>query len=65
MEDELRNRLDALEKKIDAAAHSAEQARRYVLWLVVGSLAVFLLPLVGLLFAIPAFLSTLDAISQI
>jgi hypothetical protein len=66
MEDqELRDRLTALEQKVDAAQRAAEQSRQYLVWLVIGSLAVFVLPLIGLLFAVPAFLSTFDALSQL
>lgn len=66
MEDqELRDRLTALERKADAAQHAAEQARQYLLWLIIGSVAVFILPLIGLLFAVPVFLSTFDALSQL
>lgn len=63
-ERELHDRLAVLEKKLDAVYRSAEQTRQYFLWLAVGSVLVFLLPLVGLVFAIPAFLSTLNSLSS-
>lgn len=64
MEDqELRDRLVALEKKIDAAYHASEQTRRYLLWTLIGSVAVFVLPLIGLVFAIPSFLSSYSQLS--
>lgn len=59
MEDqELRQKFEALEKKTEAVFQSAEKTRRYLLWALIGSAAAFLLPLVGLFFAIPSFLST-------
>lgn len=58
MDDELRLRLDGLEKKIDAVFISAEKTRRYILWTAVVSILVIVLPLVGLVFVIPSFLST-------
>ncbi len=59
MEDtELRQKLDALEKKIDDVYVSAEKTRKYFLGVIIVSVVAFVLPLVGLLFAIPTFLST-------
>jgi len=59
MEDlEIGKRIDALEKKIDAVYVSAEKTRKYFLTIIIVSVVVFVLPLVGLLFAIPSFLST-------
>lgn len=59
MEDtELRRKLDALEKKIDDVYVSAEKTRKYFLGVIVVSVVAFVLPLVGLVFAIPSLLST-------
>lgn len=64
MEDqELARRLDALEKKLDATYVSAEKTRKYFQIIVIVSVVAFVLPLVGLVFAIPSFLSTYSAIS--
>ena len=64
MEDpEIRQRLDALEKKIDAVYVSAEKTRKYFLTIIVVSVVAFVLPLIGLLFAIPSFLSSYSDIS--
>lgn len=58
MEDiEIRQRLDALEKKIDAVYTSAEKTRKYFLAVIVVSVVAFVLPLIGLVFAIPSFLA--------
>ncbi len=59
MEDqELRQKLDTLEQKIDAVYVSAEKTRKYFLGVIIVSVVAFVLPLVGLMFAIPSFLST-------
>ena len=64
MEDpEIRQRLDALEKKIDDVYVSADKTRKYFLTIIVVSVVPFVLPLIGLLFAIPAFLSSYGDIS--
>lgn len=58
-------RLDALEKKIDAVYTSAEKTRRYLLWTFIAGIVAFLLPLVGLLFAVPSFLSLYSGIGSL
>lgn len=60
MDPELQRQLTALEQKIDATFKSAEKTRKYLLWTMIASLAVIVLPLIGLLFAIPKFINTLD-----
>ena len=47
------------QKKIDAIYVSVEKTRKYFLWTLIITLVLFFLPLIGLLFAIPAFLNTL------
>ena len=66
MEDqELRQKLDALEQKINDVYASAEKTRKYFLTIIIVSVVLFVLPLVGLLFAIPSFLSTYSAIGSL
>ena len=63
MEDqELRQRLDALEQKINDVFASAEKTRKYFLNVIIISVVAFVLPLIGLFFAIPSFLSTYTSI---
>lgn len=50
-----------LELKIDATYAAANKTRRYLLWTLIISVAVIVLPLIGLAFAIPAFMSSLGA----
>ncbi len=58
MDPELQKRLDAMEQKLAAIYVSVEKTRKYFLVTLIVTGVAFVLPLVGLLFAIPAFLST-------
>jgi len=58
MDDELRARLDALEKKVDAAYLASEKVRKYLFWTGVVTIALVVLPAIGLVFVIPSFLSS-------
>jgi hypothetical protein len=51
-------RLALLEKKLDAIYVSVEKTRRYIFWTVVVTIALVVLPSIGLVFAIPQFVST-------
>ena len=59
MEQEILNRLQAQEELLQKVFISAEKTRKYFMWTLIGSVAVVLLPLVGLVFVIPTFLATL------
>ncbi len=63
MEQDIAQRLDALEKKIDATYVSAEKTRKYILWTGIITVATIVLPLIGLVFVIPWYLSTLQGLS--
>ncbi len=58
MEPELTQRLAVLEEKVDKMYSSVEKLRKYFLWTGVITLALFILPLIGLALAIPSFLNT-------
>ncbi len=61
MEDqELRQRFDAIEGKIDAVYRSAEKTRTYILWTAVVTIALIVLPAIGLVFAVPSLINTLN-----
>lgn len=57
----MEERILEIEKKVDAIYVSVEKTRKYFLWTLVLTLLFFFLPLIGLVFAIPFFLSTLTA----
>ena len=57
MQGESMKRLADLEAKIDAIYISVEKTRKYFMWTLIISVALFVLPLIGLVFAIPAFMN--------
>ena len=57
MENDTSAKLSALEAKIDAIYVSVEKTRKYFLWTMIITVALFVLPLIGLMFAIPAFVN--------
>lgn len=59
MDTELLEKLRAQDEKLDQIHQSVEKMRRYFLWTLIATLVTFFLPLIGLVFAIPFFLSTL------
>lgn len=63
-EEDAQKRLKALEAKIDAIYVSTEKTRKYFLATLIVSLALFFLPLLGLVFAIPSFISTYSSIQN-
>lgn len=58
MENDANAKLIALEQKIDAIYVSVEKTRKYFLAVMIISVVAFVLPLIGLMFAIPSFLSS-------
>ena len=57
MDSEAQKRLDAIKTKVDAIFVSTEKTRKYFFWTMVITVVVVVLPAIGLLFAIPAFLT--------
>ncbi len=64
MDTELKQKVEALESKIDKIYQSVEKTRKYFLWTLITTLAFFILPLIGLLFAIPKFLGVYSDIGS-
>lgn len=60
MEQEILNRLQAQDELLQKIYISSEKTRRYFLWTFYATVALFILPLVGLMIAIPALMSTLS-----
>lgn len=54
---ELAAKLDEIEKLAQAAYQSADKARKYLFWTGVVSVAVIILPLIGLIFVLPSFIN--------
>ncbi|MCH7597434.1 hypothetical protein IID27_00080 [Patescibacteria group bacterium] len=58
MENELFQKLKENRELLNKIYVSVEKTRRYFLWVLIVSVVVFVLPLIGLFFAIPSFLDT-------
>ena len=48
MEEDLKTRLDAQEKKIDAIYVSVEKTRKYFLWTLIATVVAFVLPIIAI-----------------
>ena len=55
---ELSAKLDEISAKAEKAYQAAESARKYLFWTGVVTAALIVLPLIGLAFAIPQFISS-------
>lgn len=60
MDQELLQRVEEQDRKLDAIYASVEKTRKYFLWTMIGSIALFIIPLIALIFVIPWFLSTMS-----
>ena len=56
MDQELKMRLDAQDEKLAAIYKSVEATRKYFKWTMIITIVLFILPLIGIVFAIPSFL---------
>lgn len=57
MEEETKTRLDEQDELLKKIYISTEKTRKYFMWTLIISLAFFVLPLIGMIFVIPKFLS--------
>jgi len=55
MDQDIQKKLEELEQKVDAVFKSVEKTRKYFLIVMWVTVLAFVLPLVGLVFALPAF----------
>ena len=55
---ELLAKLDEISAKAEKAYQAAESTRKYLFWTGVVTVALIVLPLIGLAFAIPQFISS-------
>jgi hypothetical protein len=62
--DQLDPKIEILEKKMDDLKRSIDGLKKVFLWTLIISVALFILPLIGLLFVIPQFLSSYGSILQ-
>lgn len=59
MEEDIKKCFETQEKKLDDIFRSVEKTRKYFLWTMIITIAMVLLPLIGLMVVIPQFLGTL------
>lgn len=57
MEEELLKKIESQDKKLEDIYRSVEKTRKYFLWTLLLTGVCFVLPLIGLMIAIPQFLS--------
>ncbi|MEI7749772.1 MAG: hypothetical protein WCJ25_02110 [Candidatus Moraniibacteriota bacterium] len=53
MEEDIKSRLDAQDKKLDAIYVSVEKTRKYFLWTLVATIIAFILPIIGIAIILP------------
>jgi len=58
MEQDVQKRLEGQDAKLDAILASVEKTRKYFLVIMWITIVLVVLPAIGLVFAIPAFIST-------
>jgi len=56
MDQETQNKIAEVERKIDEIYISVEKTRKMILWTAIITVAVIVLPLIGMLFVIPSFI---------
>ncbi len=62
--DLLESKIELLEKKMDELQSSIDRLRKIFFWFIVISVALVILPLIGLSLVIPQFLSTYSSVLQ-
>ena len=60
MDQETLNKLEALEKKVNAIYSSVEKTRKYFLITLIVTVVMIVLPILGFIVVIPIFLSSLN-----
>ena len=60
MDTELKNKLDILEQKVDKVSKDIKTIKNVFFWTFIITIAVIVLPIVGMLFIIPQFISSFD-----
>jgi len=63
MNDDIKNELSEQRQLLEAILTSTEKTRKYFQWTLIITVALFALPLIGLLFAIPTFLSVYSTVA--
>lgn len=61
MEKEILKKIEEQDKKLEEIYRSVEKTRKYFLWTLIITVAVLVLPLIGLIFLIPKFLGVFSS----
>ena len=61
--DEIIKKIDEMNAKIDEMQRVVQKLNSYFKWTAIITIALFVLPLIALMFAIPSYLSQMSAIS--
>lgn len=62
---ELAAKLEEISAKADKAYHAAESVRKYLFWTGVITVALIVLPLIGLAFAIPQLIGSYSSLNAL
>lgn len=57
MQPDISQQIKQLEEKVEAVYVSVEKTRKYFFWTMVITIALFVLPLIALVFVVPSFIS--------
>lgn len=61
MEDQIIKKLEENSQKLNKTYESVEKIRKYFFWTLIITIAVFILPLIAILFIVPSFMSNYSA----
>jgi hypothetical protein len=61
MEQDIQKKFEEQETKLDSIYKSVERMRKYFLWTLIVTVATIVLPLIGLMIAIPWFLKIMTS----
>jgi len=65
MEQELSDKLNQMEQKVEETRALANKTYKLFLWTMIATAVMFFLPLIALAFIIPYFLKTLTSITEL
>ncbi|MFA6198379.1 MAG: hypothetical protein WC734_04500 [Patescibacteria group bacterium] len=60
MEPTIEKKLTGQEVLLQKVLQSTERTRKYILWSIIIGLAVFIIPLIAMMFMLPAYLKAID-----
>ncbi len=62
--EEFTKKIEEMSVKIDEISNSVRQLKNYFKWVLIITIAMVVFPLIGLMFAIPSYLNTLNTITS-